>query len=502
MLTADMTGRFPLGKKIYQLIISRLDGEKIPEASYQDNIVKLAEKGIGGFIIFGGRKEETRSFINKIQEVSEIPLFVASDIERGVGQQIQGTTQFPCQMAVSAAIDRSNPDDVRILKTFIKALADEAKDVGINMPLIPVLDVNRDPDNPIICTRAFSDDPECVSWFGSEYITELEGAGLISCAKHFPGHGDTSTDSHILMPVISKSYKDLLNADLVPFQEAIKAGASSIMIGHLSIPDIDTKPASLSKKMITDVLREELGFDGLVLTDALIMSALDNIDNVPLQCIEAGADILLHPADPDVTVKELISAAESKRIIEERIENAFKRIIRIKTGLHGAMKYDIDYRGNTSLSSQITDRSISLIKNTSGKLQVADYSKVHLIFAGDGELFRSSALSKYFTHISTIDDEIEFENRYPVFAIFTSVAAWKGSSGISESEKERIRQLIKKARRSMVISFGSPYVLRHFKEAHILIAAYEATEQAQEAVIKCLTGRMDFRGRIPVNLNL
>jgi hypothetical protein len=274
------------------------------------------------------------------------------------------------------------------------------------------------------------------------------------------------------------------------------------MIGHLSIPDIDTKPASLSKKMITDILREELGFDGLVLTDALIMSALDNIDNVPLQCIEAGADILLHPADPDVTVKELISAAESKRIIEERIEDAFKRIIRIKTGLQGEIDHDIDYQRNAVLSSQITDRSVSLIKSTSGKLLVPDYSKVHLILAGDSELFRSSPLRKYFTHISTIDDEIEFENRYPVFAIFTSVAAWKGSSGISESKKERIRQLIKKARRSMVISFGSPYVLRHFKEAQILIAAYEATGQAQVAVMKCLEGRKDFRGKIPVSLAL
>jgi len=178
----------PSEKRLYQLIISRLDGDKIYSQSYQEAIFDLVHKGIGGFIIFGGEKDEIKAFIEKIQSISAPPLIIASDIERGVGQQIKGCTVFPCQMAVSAAINKNRPEDIDILREAVKAIAHESIDAGINLPLIPVLDVNQNPDNPIICTRAFSDDPEDVLWFGMEYIKTLEGSGLISCAKHFSGH--------------------------------------------------------------------------------------------------------------------------------------------------------------------------------------------------------------------------------------------------------------------------------------------------------------------------
>ncbi len=269
-----------LEKKLYQLIISRLDGDKVASKKYQEKIIELVKKGIDGFILFGGKKDEIRDFISKIQSISEIPLFIASDIERGVVQQIKDTTLFPCQMAIAAAINKDRPEDVSLLRSAIKAIADEAMDIGINMPLIPVLDVNQNPDNPIICTRAFSDNPEDVAWFGSEYIKILETSGLISCAKHFPGHGDTAIDSHISLPVITKSRTDLMTTDIMPFVGAIKAGVSSIMIGHLSVPAIDSMPASLSKMIITDLLRMELGFNGLILSDALNMDALKGNKNI------------------------------------------------------------------------------------------------------------------------------------------------------------------------------------------------------------------------------
>jgi beta-N-acetylhexosaminidase len=179
-----------LEKTLYQLIIARLEGIRIGEEPYQKRIFRLIRKGIGGFILFGGEKDKVKGFIRKMQAEAEMSLFIASDIERGAGQQIRGFTNFPCQMAVSAAIDRNSREDISILFNSIKSIADEAVEAGINMPLIPVLDVNRDPDNPIICTRAFSDNTEIVSWFGAEYIRILEESGLLSCAKHFPGHGD------------------------------------------------------------------------------------------------------------------------------------------------------------------------------------------------------------------------------------------------------------------------------------------------------------------------
>ena len=490
-----------LSKKLYQLIISRLDGEGIRSKSYQEEIVRLVEKGIGGFIIFGGKRDETRHFIDKIQSISEKHLFIASDIERGVGQQIQDANIFPCQMAMSAAIDKTSTEDVKLLQSTVKAIADEAKDIGINMPLIPVLDVNQDPDNPIICTRAFSDNPEDVAWFGSEYIKILESSGLVSCAKHFPGHGDTSIDSHILLPVINKSLGDLMDTDIMPFKKAIYKGVSSIMIGHLSIPAIDNKPASLSKTIVTSLLRRELGFNGLIMTDALNMNALKDIEKVPIQCINAGVDILLHPIDPDAVVEELISAVESKEITEEQIDRAVNRIEKKKVRLRNTERSEVNYEKHAKLSSQITHMSISLYKYTQGLLPISDHNEVNVICAGDSTLFQSSPLRSYFKNVSMLTDRIELNNKIPAFAIFTSVAAWKGSSGIDENEKDRIKELIRKNKHSVVISFGSPYVLKHFKEADILIAAYEAKEQTQRAVILCLEGRMDFKGHLPVKLN-
>lgn len=485
-----------LEKKVYQLIISRLDGDNIQSKDYQEKIIRLTEKGIGGFIIFGGNRDEIREFIAKIQSISEIPLFIASDIERGVGQQIKGATNFPCQMAVAAAIEKDRPEDILLLNIIIQAIAGEATDIGINMPLIPVMDVNQNPDNPIICTRAFSDSPKTVAWFGSHYIKFLEDLGLISCAKHFPGHGDTAVDSHISLPVITKSKDDLMKTDLMPFIKSVEAGAGCIMIGHLKVPALDSKPASLSKKIITDLLKEELGFNGLIITDALNMSALKDFGNVPVECINAGADILLHPVDADMTVKELLSAIESKDISENQIDNALERIIKAKERFSKIKRPDVNYKAHAFISEQISDMSITLVKSSPGILPISNDKKAQIIFAGDSDIYKSSLLRNHFnSEPQTLNPELL------IIAIFTSVAAWKGSSGISDEEKRKIIELIKQAKSSIIISFGSPYVLRHFKEADVLIAAYEPSEQAQMAVIKCLKGEMDFKGHLRVKLN-
>jgi len=488
-------------KKLYQLIINRLDGDKIQSKDYQEKIIRLTEKGIGGFIIFGGEKDEIKEFIAGLQAASEIPLFIASDIERGAGQQFRNATYFPFQMAVAAAIEKNRPEDILLLDIIIQAIADEAADIGINMPLIPVMDANQNPDNPIICTRAFSDNPKTVAWFGSHYIKFLEDSGLISCPKHFPGHGDTAVDSHISLPVIAKSKDDLMKTDLLPFIKSIEAGAGSIMIGHLKVPALDSKPASLSKKIITDLLKKELGFNGLIITDALNMSALKDFGNVPVECIKAGVDILLHPVDADMTVKELLSAIESKEISENQIDSALERIIKAKERFSKIKKPDVNYKAHAFISEQISDMSITLVKSSPGILPISKDKDANIVFAGDDDIYKSSILKNHFNS----EPQTLNSTKWPVaelliIAIFTSVAAWKGSSGISDEEKRKIIELIKQAKSSIVISFGSPYVLRHFKEADILIAAYEPSEQAQMAVIKCLKGEIDFQGKLPVKI--
>lgn len=504
----------PFEKKLYQLIITRLNGNDITNKSYCKKIEKLIRKGIGGFILFGGLRNGMENFIKKIQSISEVTLLIASDIERGVGQQINGTTIFPCQMAVSAAIKREKNKDILLLHRALKAIINEAKDMGINMPLIPVMDINQAPDNPIICTRAFSDNAEDVSWLGREYIKLIERYGLISCAKHFPGHGDTSIDSHIALPVIRKTYNDLITNDIIPFKAAIHAGVSSIMVGHLSIPSIDKKPASISEKIIKGILRDRLGFHGLVLTDALTMNALKGIKNISGRCIKAGNDILLHPVDPDLTVKEIMVALDTKMITEKDIERAVKRILKIKQKIRKSKPIGFDYETHLKLSSLIIEKSITLVKNTPEILPLTDEQNVSIIFAGDETFFSFVPLYDSYKNIFTLRHQGGFNlevvkevgsgglSDIIILIIFSSISAWKGSSGLLEDEKKTIQRLIKKAKKSIVVSFGNPYILNYFQKADILIAAYDISEQAQIAVKNCLVGKREFQGRLPVKINV
>ena len=501
----DLKGYFQVNqeRKLYQLIISRLDGGRICDHAYQEGILTLARKGIGGFIIFGGKREYLRPFIDKLQSIAEIPLFIASDIERGVGQQIDGYTNFPCQMAVRAAVNRDVPDDMAILRDVVKAVALEAIDAGINMPLIPVLDVNSNPDNPIICTRAFSDNPEDVSFFGSEYIRVLEGMGLISCAKHFPGHGDTSTDSHISLPLIRKSYDDLVNFDVRPFAHAIKTGVSSIMIGHLMIPSMDDSvPSSLSKKVITDLLRKELGFNGLIMTDALNMSAISGIENIAARCLNAGVDIILHPSDAELTIRELTDAVSTGLISEETIDTAIDRILKAKSRFAQITGVEIDFHSNSLISKRMTEMSITVVNKKEGVVPVADEGKIQVVIAGEERLCKNSLWMEQFRNVHSFKEKHEsgYSDEAVIIAIFSEVAAWRGSAGIDDKAMEQVKELIMKARTSIVISFGSPYILRHFSDADVLIAAYEANGLAQKAVIKCLKEEACIGGKLPVRL--
>lgn len=491
-------------KRLYQLVIGRLDGDRIHQGPYARSLHDLARKGIGGFIVFGGRRPDIGDFISELQSLSDVPLFIASDIERGVGQQIKGAGPLPCPMAVAAALDSGNPADSALLENALKGVADEAIDNRINMPLIPVMDVNRDPDNPIICTRSFSDAPETVAWFGSEYIRTLERAGLLTCAKHFPGHGDTSVDSHIALPVIRKTKEALRSTDLFPFVRAIEAGVSSIMIGHLAVPALDDMPATLSRKIMIGLLREELGFRGLILTDALDMRAMSDIPDLPVKCLSSGADILLHPADVDASVSILRSAFVSGALGESIIDGAVGRIMKEKERLGRLTRGEVAYGRDRCLSADIADRSITLVKYAPGLLPLSVEKPFRLIVAGDAALSSGSALERLappqpltaYADMDVVGDELL------IFAIFTAVAAWKGSSGIAPEDRESIAGLIGKAKKAIVISFGSPYVLRYFGKADILIAAYEPTPWAQEAVMKCLCGEIDFRGHLPVKLNM
>jgi beta-N-acetylhexosaminidase len=296
-----------------------------------------------------------------------------------------------------------------------------------------------------------------------------------------------------------------MNVDIVPFREAIRAEVSSVMIGHLTIPVFDDRPASLSKPVVTSLLREDLGFEGLVMTDALNMHALKGFGSIPVQCINAGVDILLHPSDPDYTVEEVLRAIKTDDISEALIDSAVTRILRKKKNIQEHSVSAVDYTSHKMLASKIAEMSISLVKDTPGVLPLSDRDRISVLLCGDASFFPASPLRNFCRRVTTLPQaagmQEQFHDTVIVFAVFTSVAAWKGSSGISEDEIPLIKQLARRAKHSLVLSFGSPYVLRYFKEADVLIAAYEGTEQAQHAVVKCLEGRSGFSGKLPVTFS-
>lgn len=489
-----------LKNRLYQLIISRIDGERLTDPGYVQLQRDLVANGIGGFILFGGRREIVAPFIQEMQRTAAIPLFIASDIERGCAQQIEGGTPFPPQMAVAAGIDMGRHEDRNTLTDALKSLAAEAAEIGIMMPLLPVLDVNSNPDNPIVCTRAFSDDPEMVAAFGIHYIKTLQACGLITCAKHFPGHGDTATDSHIELPVIRKTKDELMECELLPFAAAIRAGVRSIMIGHLLVPALDDRPASISRRIVTDLLRTELGFDGLVMTDALNMHALAGVTNLPAACMEAGIDILLHPVDADATVAELEKAIEQGMLAENIIDAAVMRILREKALSRTAKIMTTGHPG--AAAARLAGKSITLVDQIPGTLPLDDPEKTVLVLCGDTAKHDTSPVATAFPNRMTPEDiaaGLSGESTV-LFALFTSVAAWRGSSGLAPEEISRIQGALRAAKQSIVISFGSPYVLEHFTETDALIAAYDASRFAQGALIGCLSGAFSFYGRLPIEL--
>ncbi|MBI5187835.1 MAG: hypothetical protein HZA07_02015, partial [Nitrospirae bacterium] len=319
----------------YRFIIPRLNGQDI-EKNF-NYYLDLVKKGVAGFIVFGGELETVRNGIRRLQKEAKLPLIIASDLEQGLGQQLKGGTLFPPAMAIASAITTpTHPSPIKgegegggikvpssklkLLRSAFKAIASEAKYAGINTIFAPVLDINTNPKNPIISTRAFGEDPKTVSFFGCEMIRILQANGIVACGKHFPGHGDTEIDSHISMPTIKKDLQSLEKTELVPFRNAIKKGVKMIMLGHLNVPAIDPSgiPVSISKRAVR-FLRNEMKFKGIIITDALNMHSLTHVKQAPnfeiaelracndkiseekvsLMALRAGVDLLLHPTDPD-----------------------------------------------------------------------------------------------------------------------------------------------------------------------------------------------------------
>ncbi len=331
-----------LAEQVAQIIVVRASGYlfdhqikypqwEAPNAKLQHWLQNL---GVGGVILLGGSAGELAWRSQQLQKWAKIPLLIAADVEEGVGQRFSGATWFPPPMAISG-IWRKNPSLAQSYAAQMGAIiAQESVAIGINWVLAPVVDVNNNPENPVINVRAFGETPAEVSQLVAAFIGGAQAYPVLTTAKHFPGHGDTATDSHLELPVLPHSITRLAEVELPPFVEAIAAGVATVMTAHLLIPAWDGEfPATLSYKILTEELRQKLGFQGLIVTDALVMRAIANRyggSEAAIMALEAGADILLMPVDPEQAIAAICAAVDSGRISAARIRASVERIWQAK----------------------------------------------------------------------------------------------------------------------------------------------------------------------------
>lgn len=331
-----------LAAQVAQLIVVRSSGylfdhqRRYPQWELNNAELKhcVTTLGVGGVILLGGSAVEVGLRSQQLQSWAEIPLLIAADVEEGVGQRFSGATHLPPPMALAAIAEHDRTLACQYAEHMGEITAQEAIAVGLNWLLAPVVDVNNNANNPVINVRAFGEDPAQVSQLSQAFIRGAQQSPILTTAKHFPGHGDTAVDSHLQLPLISHSRARLDATELAPFMAAIAAGVDTVMTAHLQVPALDAQlPATLSPMILTDLLRQELGFDGLIVTDALIMGAITKHYGpyeAAVKAVEAGADVLLMPQNPEATIQAICEAVRTGRITPGRILTSVERIWRAK----------------------------------------------------------------------------------------------------------------------------------------------------------------------------
>lgn len=527
----EALNKMTLEDKIGQMVACRYSGRFVNrDSDYMKRLESLiVDRKIGGLILFGGEVYESAYLTNTLQKLAKIPLLIASDFERGAGNQIPSATLFPPLMAVGATWTEEQAYFMGKITAF------EARALGIHMTYAPVVDVNINPDNPIINTRSFGEDPREVSRMAIAFIKGCQENGLIATAKHFPGHGDTDLDSHSVLPTIGGDRSRLESVELYPFKLAIGAGVQAIMTAHLHLPALDPTPgvpATLSPPIITDLLRKELGFQGLIVTDAMDMGGIANLyspEEAALKAVQAGVDMVLLPPGPDGVIESLIQAVRAGEVSESRVDASVKRILEAKEwlGLHKNKLVNVDIldekvssKEHLLFAESMFERAITLVKNEGSILPLSGEDQKIAIFSlssDPGGYFAGRTFVREvqkrcpeliafyadaFTGEKFIQEAIEKASRADVlvFALFSSLGAWKGSVGLDSRHVQIIQEAEVNSIPVVVISFGSPYFLRHFPDVDSYLCAYRWSSPAQKAAVKALFGEINITGRLPVSL--
>ena len=526
--------KMTIEEKIGQMVAVRFTGEfrNVDSPSRRELQSLVADSKIGGLVLFApARVYATAELANGFQKLAKVPLLMAADFEAGAANRVTGATLFPPLMSLGAA----GSEDLAYAMGRITAL--EGRAMGIHMAYAPVVDVNINPDNPIINTRAIGADPALVSRIANAFIRGVQENGMIATAKHFPGHGDTSQDSHSLLPTITADLERLEKVELYPFQQAIAAGVRAVMTAHLAVPALDPTPglpATLSAPILTGVLRQKMGFKGLVVTDALEMGGVTNAfssEEAALRAVLAGVDMLLLPPEPDRVISFLAAAVRDGRIPAARIDASVRRILEMKAslGLDRRRYVDIDAlrtrvapKAYLELASRTFERSATLVRNEANVLPLAAAPEKLAVLAlssdlGDyfaGQPFVEAMRSKFpgarafYADGDTGEDKLDealaaaSSAETVVVGVYSRLVDRKGSVGLEPRHVDLIEKLaaLPDGPKVVVVSFGSPYLLRHFPDVDAYLCLYKDTPEAQTVAARALSGELDVTGKLPVSI--
>jgi beta-glucosidase-like glycosyl hydrolase len=554
----DTLKKMTLDEKVGQLLVPSLDSTYLAtDTDEYDRAARLVtDLHVGGIHLFGGTEPApsvllddhygstilgdplaAASTLNRLQNLASIPLIATSDFEAGVGFRMRGATAFPRQMAVSAA------GDTALAFEAARTTALEGRAVGVHVAFAPLADVNNNARNPVINTRSFGESPDVVGKFVVEYVRGLHSGGMLATLKHFPGHGDTDVDSHLGLPIISKPRDRLDQVELPPFREGITAGADAVMTAHIELPALDPaefSPASLSKPIVTGLLRGDLKFDGLVFTDAMTMDAIAqrmSPGDAAVRAIEAGDDVVLNSPDNVAAAAAIKAAVTSGDIPAARLDDSVRRLLTAKArlGLYKSKTVAIDDvtktvggRQHALIAQQIAQKSITLLKDDRNQvplraprdanvlvLSLLDYASGWRIGAPGATLL--PALKDRWPHLTAMEltdratpAELDLVRasapRYDaiVAAVFVRAASASGRQDLPAPLAKLLTDLAHATsntpRPLVAVFFGNPYAAMAAPELPAVLLTYDFYALPEAAAAHALTGDAPISGRLPIAL--
>lgn len=503
---------------------------------------------VDGPFLIKSEPYEAAMLLNHLQEASKVPLLFAADFERGLPMRLNGPTVFPHAMAFGAA------GKTDYAETFGRITAQEARAIGIHWNFFPVADVNSNPANPVINTRSFGEDPQQVGQLVAAYIKGAHAGGMLATAKHFPGHGDTATDSHLGVARVSGDMAHLNSIELPPFQKAIDAGVDSVMVAHVSVPALEPDPnrvATTSSRIVTDLLKGQMKFTGIVTTDALDMAGLtrlyaSDIGRAAVEAFKAGNDLLLIPADLDASCKAMLKAVETGEIPVARLDQSVLKLLKAKAslGLHKAKLVDlatvsreVGKPQNVLAGQQVADDAITLVRDngrllplksvgtTKGGLPYMTTEETHnrlvvVVFSDDvrlsvGRMFERQVRNRVpDANILYVDpriaegmtDEVlnvvdQAQSVIATVYVIPTPGGLKNSVVVADATGTLLNKLLEHAAgKTAVVALGNPYVVSDFPKIENYLCTFSNETVSELSAVKALFGEIPIRGHLPVSI--